>query len=130
MKKYINSILLFVAIFLVCHAKAQDTVFFADGSRVLVKIIEMDNDCVKYKKWGDENGPTWVKTLGGGISVKKGVQTMSPAEKSSLFSLCNKKQNSDTKKKRLFVRHRNSRKYRLDLFNTTLLGGLFNTKVH
>jgi len=98
MKKYINSKLLIVAIFLVCHAKAQDTVIFADGSRVLVKIIEMDNDCVKYKKWGDENGPTWVKTLGGGISVKKGVQTMSPAEKSSLFSLCNKKQNSDTKK--------------------------------
>lgn len=41
--------------------QAQDTIVFKDGNTILVSLVSMNKDTVKYKSWTNLKGPTWVK---------------------------------------------------------------------
>ena len=40
---------------------AQDIIIFTSGEEVEAKVVEVSDDEVKYKTWGNQSGPTWVK---------------------------------------------------------------------
>lgn len=66
MKEYIVlSMLLIVALSVV----AQDVVVKKDGSTILVKVLEVNQDNIKYKKHSNPNGPTYIIDLDEVLSV-------------------------------------------------------------
>jgi hypothetical protein len=57
-----NPITLLLAVFLLClttTAVAQDVILKKDNSTVLSKVIEVTGTEIKYKKWSNQDGPTY-----------------------------------------------------------------------
>ena len=42
----------------VINVAAQDVVVKKDGSTILAKVLEVNQDNIKYKKFSNQNGPT------------------------------------------------------------------------
>lgn len=42
-------------------ATAQDIIIFTNGAEEKAKVTEVGDDVVKYKTWGNLDGPTWVR---------------------------------------------------------------------
>lgn len=57
-KKIISALLLVSAGFI---AIAQDTLYFYDGTKLPVRLIDVSTNEVSYKNWSNLNGPTWKK---------------------------------------------------------------------
>ena len=68
MKKIINVLLLLSVTFIL---SAQDTLFMNDGTRIPVRLIEMKDNVVRYKKWSNLNGPVWEKQKSDIVEIKK-----------------------------------------------------------
>ena len=54
-----KKILLFLMLFMATSVFAQDVIVKKDGSTILSKIIEIGTSEVKYKKYSNQNGPTY-----------------------------------------------------------------------
>ena len=61
MKKLIFSALVFIASFQ--SVKAQDQLYKMDNTKVLVKIIEVGTELIKYKLYSNLNGPTYSENV-------------------------------------------------------------------
>lgn len=51
------------------NVAAQDVVVKKDGSTILAKVLEVSQDNIKYKKFSNQNGPTYTINLSDIISV-------------------------------------------------------------
>lgn len=51
------------------HVAAQDVVVKKDGSTILAKVLEVNQDNIKYKKFSNPNGPTYTLGLSDVMSV-------------------------------------------------------------
>src|SRR5687768_14450632 len=58
MKKYIPAAMLVLA---ACGLRAQDQLYKSDNSKVLVKILEVGPEEIKYKLHSNLTGPTYVE---------------------------------------------------------------------
>ena len=54
-------LLLTIALFSFVTLKAQDKVYFTNGDQLEVKVLEVNADNVKYKKYSNIEGPTYTK---------------------------------------------------------------------
>ena len=45
------------------NVEAQDVIVKRDGSTILAKVLEMNQDNIKYKKFSNQNGPTYTINL-------------------------------------------------------------------
>ena len=66
MKKQIVLSMLSLA---VINVAAQDVVVKKDGSTILAKVLEVNQDNIKYKKFSNQNGPTYTINLSDVMSV-------------------------------------------------------------
>ena len=48
---------------------AQDVVVKKDGGTILAKVLEVNQDNIKYKKFSNQNGPTYTINLSDVMSV-------------------------------------------------------------
>jgi hypothetical protein len=55
-----NALLIFIAIFTFNFAHGQDKVFLKSGENIEAKILEINIDVVKYKKFTNLDGPTFT----------------------------------------------------------------------
>ena len=55
-----SSILMLVAMLLPLSAFGQDVIVKKDGSTILSKVLEVNIDNIKYKKFSNQNGPTYT----------------------------------------------------------------------
>jgi len=60
MKKNITSVLLLLLTFTARTVCAQDIVVKKDGSTILTKVLEVNQDNIKYKKFSSPKGPTYT----------------------------------------------------------------------
>ena len=60
MKKNITSVLLLLLTFTAHIVCAQDIVVKKDGSTILTKVLEVNQDNIKYKKFSSQKGPTYT----------------------------------------------------------------------
>ena len=51
------------------YVAAQDVVVKKDGSTILAKVLEVNQDNIKYKKFSNQNGPTYTINLSDVMSV-------------------------------------------------------------
>ena len=51
------------------NVAAQDVVVKKDGSTILAKVLEVNQDNIKYKKFSNQNGPTYTINLSDVMSV-------------------------------------------------------------
>ncbi|MBR4402962.1 MAG: hypothetical protein IKT29_05470, partial [Flavobacteriales bacterium] len=53
--------LFFVAMFILSFTTiyAQDIIVKKDGSTIMSKVLEVQTDIIKYKKWSNQSGPTY-----------------------------------------------------------------------
>ena len=51
------------------NVAAQDVVVKKDGSTILAKVLEVNQDNIKYKKFSNQNGPTYTINLSEVMSV-------------------------------------------------------------
>ena len=53
---------IFILSFLLCSTSvfAQDVIVKKDGSTILSKVLEVNTDNIKYKKFSNQNGPTYT----------------------------------------------------------------------
>lgn len=65
MKKVISIALSLAAL----NIAAQDVVVKKDGSTILAKVLEVNQDNIKYKKFSNQNGPTYTINLSDIMSV-------------------------------------------------------------
>lgn len=67
----LKSMMIMVAILLGIGfgASAQDVIVFNDGSIEQAKILEVGDDVVKYKKWDNQDGPTFSANKGRILSI-------------------------------------------------------------
>lgn len=56
-----KKILLFLGALLSLSAMAQDVVILQNGDEIKCKLIEVGTEQIKYKKWSNQNGPTFVE---------------------------------------------------------------------
>lgn len=49
----------FIIIIISLKLNAQDIVTLNDGSKIEAKVIEIESNSIKYKKFGNQNGPTY-----------------------------------------------------------------------
>lgn len=84
-------------------ASAQDTIVLKDGSRFLVKILNMDADGVHYKIWTNLDGPTWTKSYTSIKFVKRqgvtATKSDTPKPLKLDFSRCGEPVPTENKKK-------------------------------
>lgn len=59
--KKINSILILFLV-LSFHLKAQDLIIKTTGDTIKAKITEVGTNAISYKKWNNQNGPTFVES--------------------------------------------------------------------
>ena len=53
-------LLLLTAVFCAVTAQAQDVIVKKDGSTILTKVLEVNQLDIKYKKFSNQNGPTYT----------------------------------------------------------------------
>lgn len=44
-------------------ASAQDVIVKKDGSTIVSKVLEVNTDNIKYKKFSNQNGPTYTISI-------------------------------------------------------------------
>lgn len=57
-----KKILLFIMLLSATCVSAQDVIVKKDGSTILSKVIEIGTSEIKYKKYSNQNGPTYTIT--------------------------------------------------------------------
>jgi hypothetical protein len=60
MKSYKTTVVLLIFIGLFVTARAQDVILKNDNTTILSKIIEISDTNIKYKKWSNQDGPTYT----------------------------------------------------------------------
>lgn len=56
-----RKIILILSLLLSCSAMAQDVILKQNGEEIQCKLIEVGTEQIKYKKWSNQNGPTFVE---------------------------------------------------------------------
>ena len=64
-----NQIVLTMLSLAALNVAAQDVVVKKDGSTILAKVLEVNQDNIKYKKFSNQNGPTYTINLSDVMSV-------------------------------------------------------------
>lgn len=64
-----NQIILTMLSLAALNVVAQDVVVKKDGSTILAKVLEVNQDNIKYKKFSNQNGPTYTINLSDVMSV-------------------------------------------------------------
>ena len=64
-----NQIILTMLSLAALNVAAQDVVVKKDGSTILAKVLEVNRDNIKYKKFSNQNGPTYTINLSDVMSV-------------------------------------------------------------
>lgn len=64
-----NQIILTMLSLAALNVAAQDVVVKKDGSTILAKVLEVNQDNIKYKKFSNQNGPTYTINLSDVMSV-------------------------------------------------------------
>lgn len=59
MKKHKNLLLVITFLYLTGSVSAQDVILKKDNTTVLSKVLEITNAEIKYKKWSNQDGPTY-----------------------------------------------------------------------
>ena len=92
-----NKILFFFIVFFVNTSVAQDVIVKKDGSTIISKVLEVNTDDIKYKKFSNQNGPTYsiIKSEIYAINYENGEkdvfdnldsQTISETDRSQVLS--------------------------------------------
>ncbi len=63
-------LLLQVFFLLVLHANAQDQMIMKNGSELQVKVLEIQPDIIKYKKWDNLDGPSYSENKANVFMIK------------------------------------------------------------
>lgn len=58
LRKILASVLIIVGI--ICNSQAQDLLVYKNGDEQKVKVLEINTGDVKYKKWDNQQGPTYT----------------------------------------------------------------------
>ena len=58
-----NVLVLTILSLVALNVAAQDIVVKKDGSTILAKVLEVNQDNIKYKKFSNQNGPTYTIIL-------------------------------------------------------------------
>ena len=66
MKLFLVAIILGIGV----RLAAQDLLVFTDGSIEQVKVLEVGDDAIKYKKWANLDGPTFSTSKANVFSIK------------------------------------------------------------
>ena len=64
-----NQIVLTMLSLAALNVAAQDVVVKKDGSTIIAKVLEVNQDNIKYKKFSNQNGPTYTINLSDVMSV-------------------------------------------------------------
>lgn len=64
-----KKILFFLLSFTTIHLQAQDVIVKKDGSTILSKVLEVNAADIKYKKFSNQNGPTYTINISEILSV-------------------------------------------------------------
>lgn len=64
-----NVLVLTILSLVALNVAAQDIVVKKDGSTILAKVLEVNQDNIKYKKFSNQNGPTYTINLSDVMSV-------------------------------------------------------------
>ena len=64
-----NVLVLTILSLVALNVAAQDIVVKKDGSTILAKVLEVNQDNIKYKKFSNPNGPTYTIGLSDVMAV-------------------------------------------------------------
>ena len=64
-----KSVILSIFLLASINVAAQDVVVKKDGSTILAKVLEVNQDNIKYKKFSNPNGPTYAIGLSDVMAV-------------------------------------------------------------
>lgn len=67
-----KKILLILCVFFSLSVMAQDVIIMQNGDEIQCKLIEIGTEQIKYKRWSNQNGPTFVEDRDDVFMIKYG----------------------------------------------------------